>query len=228
MIVYVSTDLDFHVNCLVDLQEKRTSGSGQVNFLSCPAVRASWQNVWLFGLSRDVTVEYNLNSAKSDDNPVELTRKPHLKNTNIFNLCMANHFFSESPLKIKITAPYFHNVEYQKYGTFVGGVYDIGRWYRPVVTEIITWQESGFIKFTKNDPMFYAEFLTEEKITLVEYKHTPLLSSLASGLIHSPFQTPKMFQGNLDSRYKAFDKSGFRKAIIEEIQANLVSNSRNN
>lgn len=223
MIVYFSSDLDWSANGLGDLQNKRTSITGQVNFLACPAVRASWQNVWLFGTNRDMTVNYSLNSATSNDNPVKIAREPHLKNTNIFNLCMANYFFSETPLKIKVTAPYFHNVEYQRHGTFIGGVFDIGRWYRPIQTEIITWQESGIINFKKDDPIFYVEFLTDEKITLVEYKHNDFLNSLSMGLIGSPFQSPKNFEGTLETRYEAFDRSSYRDAILGEIKANLVS-----
>jgi len=228
MIVYWSSDLDFCKNCLFDLQSKRTSNSNPANFLSCPAVRSSWQNVWMFGANNNLVVEYDIASAKElNSRPVEISREPHLESTNIFNLLKASYFFSKQPLRMKITAPYFHDVEYQKYGTFVGGVFDIGRWYRPIQTEIITWKESGIIKFREGDPMFYAEFLTEEKVTLVRYHHTELLGYLSQALINSPFQTPKNFQGNLDSRYEAFDRSDYRAAILEEIQANLISNDSN-
>jgi hypothetical protein len=223
MIVYWSSDLDFGKNCLSDLQEKRTSNSNPANFLSCPAVRSSWQNVWMFGSDNDLVVEYDVDSAKElNSSPIDMSREPHLDGTNIFNLLRTSHFFSEEPLKIKITAPYFHNVKYQKYGTFIGGVFDIGRWYRSVNAEIITWAESGTIRFQGGDPMFYAEFLTEEKVTLVRYKHTDLLGYLSSALVNSPFQTPKNFQGTLDSRYEAFDRSDYRAAILEEIQANIL------
>ena len=223
MIVYVASDLDFQVNCFTDLQSKRKSNNGQVNFLACPAVRRSWQNVWMFGVNRDIIVNYDLDNVNAHNNPVTVDRLPHLKDTNIFSLCMANYFFSESPLKIKVTAPYFHKAEYQKDGTFIGGIFDIGRWYRPIQTEIITWQESGTINFKKGEPIFYAEFLTDEKITLVKYKHSNVLSGLSMGLIGSPFQTPKNFEGTLDTRYEAFDRSSYREAILKEIKANLVS-----
>jgi len=223
MIVYWSSDLDFGKNCLVDLQSKRTSNSNPANFLSCPAVRSSWQNVWMFGADNDSILEYDLDSAKElNSNPVIMTREPHLEGTNIFDLLKVSYFFSESPLRMKVTAPYFHDVKYQKYGTFIGGVFDIGRWYRPVNAEIITWDESGTVKFRGGDPMFYAEFLTAEKITLVRHRHTEMLEYLSQALVNSPFQTPKNFQGTLDSRYEAFDRSDYQAAILEEIQANLL------
>jgi hypothetical protein len=222
MIIYWSSNLDFGKNCLIDLQNKRTSNSNQTNFMSCPAVRSSWQNVWMFGADNDVTVEHSLDGVESSNNVITHDREPHIQGTDIFNLWKPSYFFSESPLKMKVTAPYFHDVKYQKYGTFIGGVFDIGRWYRPVHTEIITWKESGTVKFRGGDPLFYAEFLTEEKITLIRYRHTELLDYLSSGLINSPFQRRKNFQGSLDSRYKAFDRSNYRAAILEEIQANLL------
>jgi hypothetical protein len=223
MIVYWSSDLDFGKNCLVDLQNKRTSNSNPANFLSCPSVRSSWQNVWMFGADNDLILEYDFDGVKElNGNPVIMSREPHLEETNIFDLLKVSYFFSDQPLRIKVTAPYFHDVKYQKYGTFIGGVFDIGRWYRPVNAEIITWKESGTVKFRGGDPMFYAEFLTEEKVTLVRHRHTDLLEYLSNALVNSPFQTPKNFQGTLDSRYEAFDRSDYRAAILEEIQANLL------
>jgi hypothetical protein len=124
---------------------------------------------------------------------------------------------------MKITAPYFHFAKYQEKGTFIGGVFDIGRWYRPVEAEIITWEEKGVINFQGGEPMFYAEFLTDEKVTLIEYRHTELLEYLSNALINSPFQNLKNLQGTLDSRYEAFDRSDYKEAILEEIKANLVS-----
>ena len=221
MIVYWSSDLDFGINCLSDLQKKRTSNN-QVNFLTCPAVKNSWKNVWMFGAKKDLFVEYNLDNVVVEGFKDAPNRKPHLKNTNIFNLRKSSIFFSEKSLKAKVTAPYFHNVAYQKEGTFIGGVYDIGRWARPINAEIITWGEVGAIKFNGGEPLFYVEFLTDEKIELVRFKHSPLISQLSASLINSPFQTPKNFQGSLDSRYEAFDRSNYRAAILEEIQANLL------
>jgi hypothetical protein len=223
MIVYWSSDLDFGKNCLSDLQNKRTSNSNPANFLSCPAVRSSWQNVWMFGLDNDLVVEYDINTAKElNCSPVDMSREPHLEGTNIFNLLKVSYFFSEEPLRMKVTAPYFHNVKYQKHGTFIGGIFDIGRWYRAVHPEIMTWQESGTIKFQSGEPIFYAEFLTEEKVKIVRYQHTELLGYLSSALVNSPFQTPKNFQGSLNSRYEAFDRSDYRIAILNEIQDNLL------
>jgi hypothetical protein len=223
MIVYVSSDYSAK-SVLADLQSKRTSKPNQANFLSCPAVRGGFRNVWMFSSDNDLTVKYNLDNAKEINGfDVDLHREPHLQETNIFNLCKASFFFSEEALTMKATAPYFHNVEYLKKGTFIGGVFDIGKWYRPVQSEIVTWQEEGVITFKANEPIFYVEFLTDEKITLVKYNHTPMLATLCSALVNSPFQDTRNMQGTLDTRYAAFEQSSYREAILEEIKASLVS-----
>jgi hypothetical protein len=223
MNIYWSSDLDFAKSCAMDLQEKRTSIKDQVNFMSCPAVRSSWQNVWMFGLNNDFVVEYDNEQVQDlSGHKIQRERHAHLKGTNIFNICREVSFFSKESVKVKITSPYFHKAQYQQWATFTGGVFDIGKWFRPIKTEIMTWEEKGSVLFVGGEPLFYAEFLTEEKISMVRYKKTPLLEELAHNLVNSPLSQPANFQGNLDSRYDAFERSEYRTLILEEIQANLL------
>jgi hypothetical protein len=106
-------------------------------------------------------------------------------------------------------------------GTFVGGIYDIGKWFRSIEAEIITFKEKGKITFTKNEPLFYVKFSTEDSINLMRFSSTPTLLSLSNNLTISPFSDKP--QGSLESRYEAFERSNYREAILEEIKANLVS-----
>ncbi len=224
MIVYYSSSY-MQNKILKDLQKKRTSNNNPANFLSCPAVKDSWHNMFMFSPRISSKVTYSLDSAiRSNDLPIKKFREPHLKGTNIFNLECESYFFSEKPLKIKVTAPYFHDVDYQKNGTFIGGIFDIGRWFRPIDSEIITWSETGSINFKAEEPLFYVEFLTDEDITLKEFKINPIIKKLAINLINSPFQNLENLQGSLYSRYKAFDKSDYRNILLQEIKSSLVSN----
>jgi hypothetical protein len=155
--------------------------------------------------------------------PVSQSRKPHLTDTNIFNLDSSSFFFCEEPLKIKVTAPYFHNVDYQAKGTFIGGVFDIGRWFRPIESEIITWDDKGEITFTAGQPLFYVEFLTHLPVTLKQFSLNPTIEILAGALVNSPYQSTENMQGSLESRYQAFETSEFREGLLNEIKDALVS-----
>jgi hypothetical protein len=223
MIVYYSTDYEM-TKVYSDLQSRRTTNKNPANFLSCPAVRDSWHNVFMFSPKKTSKVTYVRDLVlRTEDLSVEQSRKPHLTDTNIFNLVSRSYFFCEQPLKIKVTAPYFHNVQYQRRGTFVGGVFDIGQWFRPIESEIITWDEKGEIIFAENEPLFYVEFLTDKSITLKEFAINPIIEHLGSALVNSPFQNMDNLQGSLKSRYNAFNGSEFRLSLIEEIKASLVS-----
>jgi hypothetical protein len=209
---------------LNNLQSKRTTNNNPANFLACPAVRDSWHNVFMFSLLDSASITYDINSISSTNEVVvNQEREPHLLETNIFKIDSPSYFFAESPLKIKVTAPYFHNVSYQSKGTFIGGVFDIGRWFRPIQSEIITWQEKGVIEFKEGEPLFYVEFLTDETISLQKFNLTPTIDFLASSLVNSPFQNKENLQGSLESRYQAFEQSDFRLGLLEEIKINLVS-----
>jgi hypothetical protein len=223
MIVYYSTDYKV-AKVLNDLQDRRTINNNPANFLACPAVRDGWHNVFMFSLLDFSSVVYDSNSIHATNNLiVSQNREPHLVGSNIFRIEGSSYFFAETSLKIKVTAPYFHNVSYQSEGTFIGGVFDIGRWFRPIESEIITWQQKGIIEFSKNEPLFYVEFLTDETVSLERFRLTPTIDFLSSSLINSPFQNKENLQGSLESRYQAFEQSEFRLGLLGEIKANLVS-----
>jgi hypothetical protein len=223
MIVYYATDYEA-VKVYSELQNRRTSNSNPTNFLSCPAVRDSWHNVFMFSPKQTSEVTYARDLVlRTKDLPISRFREPHLSKTNIFNLDSPSFFFCEEPLQMKVSAPYFHKVDYQAKGTFIGGIFDIGRWFRPVESEIITWDEIGEITFTEGQPLFYVEFLTDSPITLKRFTINPIIETLAGALVNSPYQSTENMQGSLESRYQAFETSEFREGLLNEIKDALVS-----
>lgn len=223
MITYCGTNLKVE-KAYKHLQEKRTSSDNPANLLSCPAVRDSWHNVFMFSPKSSFTVKHVVDFVeRSDKGQVTRERQPHLTDTNIFNIKESTYLFAEAPLKIKVTAPYFHKAEFQKEATFVGGKFDIGRWFRPIEAEIITWAKSGEVQFKQGEPLFYVEFLTDLPVEIKHFVVNPIIEHLSSGLVNSPFQNTDNLQGSLESRYQAFENSDYRKGLIEEIKAALVS-----
>jgi hypothetical protein len=225
MKVYYFTQMGYVKNVFADYTSKKVNLESTANMLLCPAVRDTLKNTWAVGSNKSFQVNYDGSSSPLYDglDSLVVTRKPSFKETNIFNIKMSSYFFSEEPLMAKMSAPYFHQVEYQKVGTFVGGKYNIGKWIRPLEAEIMTWNEKGMINFIENQPIYYIEFLTDEKIELIPFQMTDTLVALSSALINSPLQSKENLQGSLTSRYEAFERSSYKEAILEEIKANLVS-----
>ena len=223
MKIYYTTEKNLTLKrVLTDLQNRRTVN--KESLLMCPAVRDTFNNVFMLTLNKEIKVEYNLESAVTvPEGHVTKQRPQQFENTNIFNVMTPFIFFSDSPVKMKVTSPYFHQTNYQKDATFISGIFDIGKWFRAVQSEIITWQTSGEILFKNNEPLCYVEFITDEKIEFLEFNTTETLLAMSYNLVFSPYQTPENFQGSLDSRYKGFEESDYASLILDEIKANLVS-----
>jgi hypothetical protein len=221
MIVYYATSYQVS-KVYSDLQKNRLSDGATANFLSCPAVRDTFHNVFMVCPEETSTVVFEGNEAtRTEGFPLLKKRAGQLDKTNNFNLHEYHYFFSEESVKMKVTAPYFHKSEYLKNGAIISGVFDISKWFRPVASEIITWAEKGEMTFMANEPLMYVEFLTETPVILKRYSHTPILEHLANGLVNSPFSGSP--QGSLKSRYESFMTSNYREGILEEIKSNLVS-----
>lgn len=222
MIIYCGTNLKVE-KVYKQLQGKRTSNDNPANLLSCPAVRDSWHNVFMFSPKSSFIVKHVVDFVeRSDEGQVTRERQPHLMDTNIFNIKEPTYLFAEVPLKVKVTAPYFHKAEFQKEATFIGGKFDIGRWFRPIEAEIITWAKSGEVHFKESEPLFYAEFLTDLPVEIKHFIVSPIIEHLSSGLVNSPFQNNENLQGSLESRYQAFENSDYRRGLLEEIKSAVV------
>ena len=194
----------------------------KVNFLGCPAVRDFFNNTFSFNFTETFTVKYKKGFASiSNNKDIYYGREPQLLKTNIFNLTLSTLMFAEESLRTQVSSPYFEKTSYMQDGTFIGGLFDIGKWLRSVEAEIITFKEKGKITFTENEPLFYVKFLTDEPINFVKFEATETLLALSHNLVISPFSIKP--QGSLESRYEAFERSNYREAILEEIKANLVS-----
>lgn len=219
MIVYYSTPCSF-TGVSKELQKQRISNG--VNFLSCPAVQDMWSNVYVFREGKSNIINYSLDSiSRSAGLGVITQRKPHLKGTNTFNLALPSFFFAEESLEVKLTSPYFHKTSWLEKAAVIGGIFDIGKWFRPIQIELVTWSEEGTLRFEREDPLFYLEFFTEEKIEFRQFRMNPILEHLSLSLIDSPFS--KKPQGSLQSRYQAFENSDYRRGLLEEIRAAVIS-----
>lgn len=218
MIVYYSTPCSF-TSVFKELQKQRISN--EVNFLSCPAVQDAWKNTYVFREGKSSIINYSLDSIfRSEGLEVTKERKPHLKETNTFNLLLPSFFFAEESLRVKLTSPYFHKTSWLEKAAVVSGVFDIGKWFRPIQIELVTWSEEGTLRFEKEDPVFYLEFLTEEKLEFKQFRLSPLIEYLSLGLVNSSFREKP--QGSLESRYQAFENSDYRRRLLEEIKAAVV------
>jgi len=163
--------------------------------------------------------DFNDPVLKSTNQDMWFSRSSALKNHYTADLDFGWLFFAEESLKIKVTPAYFHNTSDSKTGFIASGVFDIGRWFRPVKLTYILWEKNNSISITKDEPIFYIEFLTDKKIVFKHFEATNELSSISDQVVAS--SNFLRFQP-LSYRYNRFIKSNRHKRILKLIKDNLL------
>jgi hypothetical protein len=209
-----------------ELMHEKNPNRGPTTFLSCPAAVSTFTRTVVFKNNRACSYEYDLSDQQNlkitpkDERylnctvrrPAALNKKPTIE----FQLRWI--FFSDEPLIMSITPPMFHPPKYTRYATAVPGQFDIGRWFRPFVFELQTWEPKGKLSFESDEPLFYATFNTDKKVNLKRFVYTPKLFEYST-------QCTSYYVGekSMDKRYDLFDSAGMNHLVLQEIKNNLVS-----
>jgi hypothetical protein len=225
--VYWSSVLDLN-NVYKSLNKIKSQTRVQpANLLQCPAVQSGMDNLFMLSLTKDESYEWNVRAdvTKGLNGTLDIprTRYPHFEESDIFYLPYDSTFFCEESLQMQATAPWFHKSTFQENGTTVGGIYNIGKWFRPIIMDVCVWGNEGTIHFKAGEPLYYIKFLTDRPVQMVRYNTTSELDLFATTLINDPKRQENKRFGTLEKRYEIFEKSEMRQAIIDEIKANLVS-----
>jgi hypothetical protein len=211
-----------------DSSKVRNPDAGSESFLACPAMTKSLKRTYVF--TNPVHSEYEY-SATSIENVtikplsktfmgLEMIRKPTLLTGPTMVYKLQYIFFASESLTAKFTPPYFHKAKHTVYGSIVPGEYDIGQWFRPYVCELQLWNTSGDLIIEKDEPIMYAEFMTDKKVTLKRFvlsKELYHLSTMGSKSI-STFGRGV----SLEERYRIFGKTRTKDVVLKEIQKNLL------
>ena len=208
-----------------ELMKEKNPNRGPSTFLSCPAAVSTFSRTVVFNNNRscsydyDLTDEQNLMITPKDERYLNCTvrRPPALNGKPTVEFQLRWIFFSEEPLIMSTTPPMFHQPKYTKYATAIPGQYDIGRWFRPFIFEIQTWEPKGHIKFEDNEPLFYATFNTDKKVNLRRFVYSDKLLEYASQCT-----TYYTNEKSMDKRYNLFESASMQHLVLQEIKKNLV------
>lgn len=135
-------------------------------------------------------------------------------------ISLRHMFFADSPLKITLCAPFFHEPKHIKYGTIIPGSFDIGQWFRPLNIELQMWKQSGELVLEKDEPMYYLLFETDKPILLHRFILNEQLLKFSSATTKMGGLFGQNF--NLLERYKKFNAIGLREKILTEIKKTLI------
>jgi len=195
--------------------------------LACPAVSNKFKKTLVFESPLSCSYEYDFTDGKQDIKPTSeafighfIPRPASLDFGPQILFDLAYLFFSDEPLPVSFTAPYFHKPEYTKYGTIFAGEFDIGQWFRPFNFEVQMWNQKGEIYLKEEEPIFYAEFKTQRPIHIRRFNKTTLLDKYSTENVTSSHMFGR--GQSLFDRYNRFNRIGMREKILTEINKNLI------
>ena len=196
------------------------------NFLKCPAHVNYTKNIFCLPQPFDIDVVIEngqlIDVAKnkaSNLNHFYQMKAPSLVGKNTINIYSNWIFFSEEPLILESMPAFMHNTGLQNSGFYVPGTFDISKWFRPLEGAIQLWDGVTTIKCNAGDPLFYARFMTDEKIRLRRFNLTPEIREISKACMHvKRYKTIK----NLDKLYEMFQNRGKHRQLLNLIEQNLV------
>ena len=192
-------------------------------FFSCPAVSEKMKKILVFKSPMDSSHSYNEESITPNTEKfinAEIVRKPTIANGPTISFSLYYFMFSEEPLNVYSTPPFFHEPKHTKFASVVPGEFDIGRWFRPFTFEVQTWNKEGRFELEENEPMFYMEFKTDRPIILNRFILTKKLRQYEQAAINSRHMFKYFLP--LNKKYESFKNVGLREKILTEIKKNLI------
>jgi hypothetical protein len=214
-------------NLFSDLNKLRTKNAGTKSFLTCPAAKNKMKNSYVFKNTMNAHYEFDFTEENQTITPIsdnylnwEIARPPTINVGPTINFFMNWVFFSDQPLEMLITPPMLHRPNYTQYGTVIPGEFNIGKWFRPFALEVQMWDNKGKFITKEDEPFFYSEFKTDQKVNLQRFK---MNGTLDSYIQHCSKSTNLWGMGlPLEKRYKKFEQSKMKDLILAEILQNLV------
>lgn len=204
---------------LLDQKNKKND----MSMFGCPAIRGALKNVFMAVMPETLVFNVGENDQIDSVYKSQKSRPESLVGGNTFQTQnFPIYFWSEEPVMMRATAPWFHKTSYQSKGTVYPGEFNVGKWFRPLQLELHTWQKNDVVEIKENEPLYYIEFFTDKHIELQRFHLSPELLIMSDILVNSPWQQQDSNTGTFNQRYEAYEKSDFAIRIKEEIQANLM------
>lgn len=220
---------------LSDLKlNRRKTNKGLSNFWICPTFVESLSNV--YQVKNNIDLDYSLpmdeiNKKQNIDGEKTFSvntgkisllavRESSLKNYVNLNLNMTWLMFAEESVNVKVSAPYFPTANVGDGVLVATGEFDIGTWYRPFNYDMHIPLTTTELKFKKDEPLLFFEFMTDKKIILKRYVMNDYLEELSKECVD--FWTRFGSNIKLIDKYKMFEQSKMREIILKEIKNNLI------
>jgi hypothetical protein len=209
-----------------DLVKNKEPESKDMSFFACPAVSNRLKRTYVFRNNLKTICHFDGTDVASPSIQVEqgvgarIIRPTNLKNGICVEFTTKYIFFSETSFEGLIHPPFFHRPKYTEIGTVIPGSFDMSKWFRFFAIEIQTWNPKGTILLEEDEPLFYFEPMTEQKVILKRFVLNEKLWSYAESCanVASYYGRHK----SLTERYRLFTETRTHEAVLKEIKQNLI------
>lgn len=199
-------------------------GSSFHNFRLCPAFVDNFKNTYAIRFTHDYEVEIKDDMIWSDVLDEEFFKSQmryRSDDKRFLGFNLFYYFFCEEPLTMSLTPSYFDDNEFNKSSIIIPGVYDIGKWFRPIECSFLLRDNENKVVMKKGDAYSYVHFHTDEKIKFKRFHATNEIVDLGINFIryHKKVVKPTM---SLIPFYDAFARANMRKLVLKKIKENLL------
>jgi len=193
----------------------------------CPALRDFMVN--LYGLKNyyDYRIDFKLsegNITSSDQNRFLLDRlQARNMESSLFSWPVFYTFFTDAKsLELEIYPAFMESNEFVNKTNLIPGVYDIGKWYRPLDCVFHLKQKDCSLQFSMGDILMNLRFKTKEKIEFKYFTVSREMNDFTQELLQvKDFKYPSKKTSVLSYYYDLFTRKNCKKKILEYINKGL-------
>ena len=191
----------------------------------CPAFVRYFENTyvlkWPVSYSLNVNSQGELTTNDYDQEFFDNFILPREIRKRIYSFSTQYIFIAEQSLEIEVTKAHTVNTDFTRKVVMVPGLFDIGKWYRPLEIAAIIDSNCDNISLVEGEPCALVRFKTKNKINLKRVHLTPETKEIISRLIHTRHYPPLIKNHRpLEYFYDMLKQSGYRKYILKQIKEN--------
>lgn len=222
------TGLEFSVDLLLtkieSLNKNLPDWYKQSMLRRCPASTDVVKQCYVMKFNYDIDFGYYSGGFYSNDERIMdyTSQSVDMRESELglFQFLNTKIFFADKPLTVTTLHPYLHSNDYTKHFNTISAEFDIGRWFRPIVTAAIKKHEEGNVSIRHGDITSYIRFNTKEKIKFHEFKMTNELDNLKAACTFHQHAVSGISQ--LKGLYELFESRNRSKRILKAIKNNLI------
>lgn len=212
-------------NKISKFRNKKTDQNSSM--FACPVVNEQYSNIFCF--SNPLKSHYKLKMGNDsgaivmplDQNSMRTNSvvKASLNNNIMFEYEPKWIFFAEESVDMVTSAPYFTNAPHTQYGVMTPGKLDISKWFRVINIQFNLWPGVDEFIINKDEPLFYANFITNKKVELIRFEMNEYLVKHARTIASSGEWEPRI---PLSDRFNRFKASRTNELVLKEIKRQVI------